>query len=208
MNWKYKGEEIIRSAGLPYAIVRAVGLANVVLPDPTTTATPATAANTNASTATATPVDILLQPRKLEFNQGDIISGRIRRDELASVVVQALNSGEVIGKTFEVRRDESPSGQLQDTNWNHINGDIYQDQQNFGQLFRELQLDEDRAVAFQSNENNAEMTLRGSRFLPPFPYANDPFPPLVSFPPPPPPVVVANTASPSVASPSNDASAK
>jgi len=43
--------------------------------------------------------------------QGDLLTGRIRRDELAAIVVAALDEPSACGATFEVRRAEAPPQQ-------------------------------------------------------------------------------------------------
>jgi hypothetical protein len=47
-----------------------------------------------------------------DLRQGDVTSGRISRSELGAVVAAALESPYSAFKTFQVRRDESPSGQI------------------------------------------------------------------------------------------------
>ena len=78
------------------------------------------------------------------------------RPELASLVNEVLNNPHAVGKTFEVRRDESDSGLLGGRgNWG-------EKQTNFNILFRRLVKDEDRVVSGLS----------------PFPVARDPPAPL------------------------------
>lgn len=45
-------------------------------------------------------------PVRLQAGQGDTLSGRVSRDEVAQAVVAALGSPYSNGKTFELRRDE------------------------------------------------------------------------------------------------------
>jgi len=82
LNWKYKAEELIRESGLGYTIIRPCGL----LPE---------------KLAKEQPVV------KLQACQGDEISGRLSRQDLAEVIVFSLNSDTLLGKTFELRRDEA-----------------------------------------------------------------------------------------------------
>ncbi len=91
--------------------------------------------------------------RKVEFQQTDCFAGRISRDELANIVYEVANSPHAVGKTFEVRRDESDSGLLgnPDSNWGNK-------QLNIPQLLKKLVLDNDRSV----------------NGMPPFPIANEP----------------------------------
>ncbi|XP_015875400.3 protein HIGH CHLOROPHYLL FLUORESCENCE PHENOTYPE 173, chloroplastic isoform X1 [Ziziphus jujuba] len=73
LTFKLKGEDLIRESGLPYAIVRPCAL----------TEEPAGA--------------------DLIFDQGDNITGKISREEIARICVAALESPYVIDKTFEVK---------------------------------------------------------------------------------------------------------
>ncbi|CAL8465559.1 g5095 [Coccomyxa elongata] len=79
LNHKYAGEWALRSAGVPYAVVRSTGL-----------------------TSEDEDQDFLL-----EASQGDRISGKISRKEVAAVAVAALGTGASVGKTVEVRRSEA-----------------------------------------------------------------------------------------------------
>lgn len=126
MNWKFKAEEALRASGIPFSIIRSSGIV------------PYTAANNT---------------RLVEFGQCDMFSGRITRNELATLVNEVLNNPRAVGKTFEVRRDESDSGLLggPSGNWGSV-------QTNFNKLFDQLVPDSDR-------------TVRG---LPPLPFAQDP----------------------------------
>ncbi|XP_058731655.1 protein HIGH CHLOROPHYLL FLUORESCENCE PHENOTYPE 173, chloroplastic isoform X1 [Vicia villosa] len=73
LTFKLKGEDLIRESGIPYAIVRPCAL----------TEEPAGA-------------DII-------FDQGDNITGKISRDEVARMCVAALESPYACDKTFEVK---------------------------------------------------------------------------------------------------------
>lgn len=90
LNWKYKAEDALRKSGLDYTIVRATGLvpAASVLKDSDSTVT----------------------VRKMDLQQGDAIAGRITRPELAKSLVKIVESPYSVGKTFEIRRDETDSG--------------------------------------------------------------------------------------------------
>jgi len=68
-----KGEDLIRESGVPYTIVRPCAL----------TEEPAGA--------------------DLIFDQGDNITGKISREEVARICVAALASPNAVGKTFEVK---------------------------------------------------------------------------------------------------------
>jgi hypothetical protein len=83
LNWKYKAESALRKAGdaLPYTIVRPCGL----LPK----------------------TDQVIMPVRLEVFQGDTVSGRITREEVAQFISFVLGSPHSEGKTMEIRRGES-----------------------------------------------------------------------------------------------------
>ncbi|CAN6278079.1 unnamed protein product [Urochloa humidicola] len=73
LTYKLKGEDLIRESGIPYTIVRPCAL----------TEEPAGA--------------------DLIFDQGDNITGKISREEVALICVAALASPNAVGKTFEVK---------------------------------------------------------------------------------------------------------
>nr|CAB3446217.1 unnamed protein product [Digitaria exilis] len=73
LTYKLKGEDLIRESGIPYIIVRPCAL----------TEEPAGA--------------------DLIFDQGDNITGKISREEVARICVAALASPNAVGKTFEVK---------------------------------------------------------------------------------------------------------
>ncbi|XP_021772206.1 uncharacterized protein LOC110736309 [Chenopodium quinoa] len=73
LTYKLKGEDLLRESGIPYAIVRPCAL----------TEEPAGA--------------------DLIFDQGDNITGKISREEVARVCVAALESPHACNKTFEVK---------------------------------------------------------------------------------------------------------
>ncbi|CAM0946061.1 unnamed protein product [Alopecurus aequalis] len=73
LTYKLKGEDLIRESGVPYTIVRPCAL----------TEEPAGA--------------------DLIFEQGDNITGKISREEVALICVAALESPSAVGKTFEVK---------------------------------------------------------------------------------------------------------
>ncbi|EIE22978.1 CIA30-domain-containing protein [Coccomyxa subellipsoidea C-169] len=79
LNHKYAGEWAVRSAGIPYAVVRSTGL-----------------------TSEDEDTDFVL-----EASQGDRISGKISRKEVARVAVAALGTAASVGKTVEIRRSEA-----------------------------------------------------------------------------------------------------
>ncbi|TVU33191.1 hypothetical protein EJB05_24979 [Eragrostis curvula] len=73
LTYKLKGEDLVRESGIPYTIVRPCAL----------TEEPAGA--------------------DLIFDQGDNITGKISREEVARICVAALSSPNAVGKTFEVK---------------------------------------------------------------------------------------------------------
>ncbi|XP_052145106.1 protein HIGH CHLOROPHYLL FLUORESCENCE PHENOTYPE 173, chloroplastic [Oryza glaberrima] len=73
LTYKLKGEDLIRESGIPYTIVRPCAL----------TEEPAGA--------------------DLIFDQGDNITGKISREEIAFICVAALASPNAVEKTFEVK---------------------------------------------------------------------------------------------------------
>lgn len=73
LTFKLKGEDLIRESGIPYAIVRPCAL----------TEEPAGA--------------------DLIFDQGDNITGKISREEIARICIAALESPYALDKTFEVK---------------------------------------------------------------------------------------------------------
>ncbi|KAK4532911.1 hypothetical protein CCYA_CCYA14G3768 [Cyanidiococcus yangmingshanensis] len=74
MEWKLAGEDLVRSSGVPYTIIRPCAL---------------TLAASRGLTA-------------LHLDQGDTLRGQIARDDLAALVVACLQEPAVEGKTFEV----------------------------------------------------------------------------------------------------------
>ncbi len=77
--WKFKGEEVLRNAGVPYTIVRPGGLVN----------------KPGGSEA-------------LVFAQGDTTAGRINREDVALICIAALGNSAAINKTFETYSSEQP----------------------------------------------------------------------------------------------------
>lgn len=101
LHWKYKGEEALRQSGLPYSVIRATGLVTV----------PGSGSSGGDDAVSAANLALFATPRRLQAAQGDVMAGRITRDELAAMVAAALDSPYAVGKTFEVRRDETESGE-------------------------------------------------------------------------------------------------
>ena len=80
LNHKYAGENAVRASGLSYTILRPTGL-------------------------TQEEEDV---SHLIEAKQGDMISGKITRSELAATVAAAVNAGgAAVNKTMELRRVEA-----------------------------------------------------------------------------------------------------
>lgn len=73
LTYKLKGEDAVRESGIPYVVIRPCAL----------TEEPAGA--------------------ELEFEQGDNITGKVAREEVARIIVEALWSPAARDKTFEVK---------------------------------------------------------------------------------------------------------
>ncbi|MGB3402334.1 MAG: CIA30 family protein [Microcoleaceae cyanobacterium] len=76
LTWKLKGEDVVRSSGIPYTVVRPCAL-------------------TEAAGNQALSVD-----------QGDTIKGQISREDMAELCIQALNYPDACNVTFEVKAEE------------------------------------------------------------------------------------------------------
>ncbi|CAI7910792.1 unnamed protein product [Closterium sp. NIES-54] len=73
LTWKLRGEDLVRASGLPFTVVRPCAL-------------------------TEEPVGAALL-----FDQGDNITGKIGRAEVARICVEALSSPAAANRTFEVK---------------------------------------------------------------------------------------------------------
>jgi uncharacterized protein YbjT (DUF2867 family) len=111
LNHKLAAEAAVRESGLPYAVVRCTGLVEEEAFAPPPAAAPAAAAEGESATATPPPPPPPAPAPApdapvpyLEADQGDTLVGRITRDDAAAAVVAALESSEVVSKTFELRR--------------------------------------------------------------------------------------------------------
>jgi len=79
LTWKLRGEEVIRSSGIPYTIIRPCAL----------TEQPGGSA--------------------LIFDQGDTIKGQVSREDIAELCIQALTQPKACNTTFEVKAElDSP----------------------------------------------------------------------------------------------------
>ncbi|CBN56906.1 MULTISPECIES: CIA30 family protein [Kamptonema] len=77
LTWKLKGEDCLRSSGIPYTIIR--------------------------------PCALTEEPggKALMFDQGDNIKGKVSREDIAELCVQALEEPKYSRLTFEVKETES-----------------------------------------------------------------------------------------------------
>ncbi|MGK7921971.1 MAG: CIA30 family protein [Trichodesmium sp.] len=76
LNWKLKGEEVIRSSGIPYTVIRPCGM-------------------------TEQPGG-----QALIFDQGDNIKGIVSRDDIAELCVKVLEENKASNTTFEAKGDK------------------------------------------------------------------------------------------------------
>ncbi|XZN92440.1 MAG: CIA30 family protein [Microcoleus sp.] len=77
LTWKLKGEDCVRSSGIPYTVVR--------------------------------PCALTEEPggKALIFDQGDNIKGKVSREDIAQLCVEALDFPEACNVTFEVKEGEN-----------------------------------------------------------------------------------------------------
>ena len=77
LTWKLKGEDCVRSSGIPYTVVR--------------------------------PCALTEEPggKALMFDQGDNIKGKVSREDIAELCVQALDLPQACNVTFEVKEGEN-----------------------------------------------------------------------------------------------------
>ncbi|HEY9866673.1 MAG TPA: CIA30 family protein [Candidatus Obscuribacterales bacterium] len=75
LTWKLKGEDVIRSSGIPYTIIRPCAL-------------------------TEQPGGSVLK-----FAQGDTIKGQVSREDIAELCIQALTQPKACNTTFEVKAE-------------------------------------------------------------------------------------------------------
>jgi uncharacterized protein YbjT (DUF2867 family) len=79
LTWKFRGEEVLRTSGLTYTIIRPGGL-----------------------------TDVPGGREKVEVGQGDLLVGRISRADVAAVAVLALENRATHNTTFELVNTGSP----------------------------------------------------------------------------------------------------
>jgi uncharacterized protein YbjT (DUF2867 family) len=87
LTWKLRGEESLKSSGIPYTIIRPCAL-----------------------TETA-------GGKELIFEQGDNIRGKVSRDDVAEVCVQAIKEPKASNRTFEVKESDVIANNL---DWNRL----------------------------------------------------------------------------------------
>lgn len=80
LTWKLRGEEAVRFSGIPYTIVR--------------------------------PCALTEEPggEELIFAQGDIIKGKVSREDIAELCIQALNQPQACNVTIEVKSGQNGHG--------------------------------------------------------------------------------------------------
>ncbi len=83
LTWKLKGEDCLRKSGIPYTIIRPCAL-------------------------TEEP-----KGKSLIFDQGDRIKGKISREDVAEICVQALKYPQARNVTFEVKEGEDYAGSIE-----------------------------------------------------------------------------------------------
>ena len=76
LNWKLKGEEVIRESGIPYTVIRPCGM-------------------------TEQPGG-----KALIFDQGDNMKGIVSRDDIAELCLKVLEESQACNTTFEVKGDQ------------------------------------------------------------------------------------------------------
>ncbi|MEG5046470.1 CIA30 family protein, partial [Microcoleus sp. B4-C1] len=79
LTWKLKGEDCVRSSGIPYTVVRPCALTEEA------------------------------GGKALIFEQGDNIRGKVSREDIAELCVEALEQPQACNVTFEVKEGENGS---------------------------------------------------------------------------------------------------
>ncbi|BBD61465.1 NADH:ubiquinone oxidoreductase complex I intermediate-associated protein 30 [Nostoc sp. HK-01] len=94
LTWKLKGEDSLRASGIPYTIIR--------------------------------PCALTEEPggQEVIFEQGDNIRGKISREDVAEICVQALEQSKVHHVTFEVKATENKVNSLK---WETLFSDLQPD---------------------------------------------------------------------------------
>ncbi|MBW4689165.1 MAG: CIA30 family protein [Komarekiella atlantica HA4396-MV6] len=94
LTWKLKGEDSLRESGIPYTIIR--------------------------------PCALTEEPggKELIFEQGDNIKGKISREDVAEICVQALKLANAYNVTFEVKEEENS---LNSIDWQRLFSNLQRD---------------------------------------------------------------------------------
>ncbi len=77
LTWKLKGEDVIRSSGIPYTIIRPCALTEKA------------------------------GEQALSLDQGDTMKGQVSREDIAELCIQALNQPQASNVTFEVKSEQN-----------------------------------------------------------------------------------------------------
>jgi uncharacterized protein YbjT (DUF2867 family) len=94
LTWKLRGEESVKSSGIPYTIIRPCALTESA------------------------------GGKELIFEQGDNIKGKISRDDVAEICVQAIKEAKASNLTFEVKESEVIADSL---NWTKLFSSLQSD---------------------------------------------------------------------------------
>ncbi|MEQ8384877.1 MAG: CIA30 family protein [Coleofasciculus sp. A1-SPW-01] len=98
LTWKLRGEEAVRESGIPYTIIR--------------------------------PCALTEEPggKGLAFEQGDNIRGKVSREDIAELCIQALEQSQACNVTFEVKEAETSF-----PNWHHLFSSLNSDNTEFSE---------------------------------------------------------------------------
>lgn len=99
LTWKLRGEDSLRESGIPYTIIRPCALTEEA------------------------------GGKELIFEQGDNIRGKISREDIAKLCVQALQQPSACNVTFEVKSAENNASYI---DWEKLFSQLKQDEINLG----------------------------------------------------------------------------
>ncbi|BAY30272.1 NADH:ubiquinone oxidoreductase complex I intermediate-associated protein 30 [Nostoc carneum NIES-2107] len=94
LTWKLKGEDSLRTSGIPYTIIRPCALTEEA------------------------------GGKELIFEQGDNIRGKISREDVAELCLQALQQPKACNRTFEVKAGENSNNSI---NWQSLFSNLQPD---------------------------------------------------------------------------------
>ncbi|MBD2336679.1 CIA30 family protein [Calothrix sp. FACHB-156] len=94
LTWKLKGEESLRASGISYTIIRPCALTEEA------------------------------GGKELIFEQGDNIRGKVSREDVAELCVQALKQPQACNRTFEVKEGENSNNSI---NWQSLFSNLQPD---------------------------------------------------------------------------------